>query len=648
MARWTSQTIHQDIRVFTDDIAFKKKLKRRRWVVAVFLLVFVGSIAILAKPLYRAFRTYQIDRNLEAAQAAAREQDWGVARNMARSVLLARPSDFAAFRVWFRALSEMEEPRAYLAAVQFFTHSRASHQDRMEALRVMSLQAPQALALGAFASLPPEDKESAEARASLVEILLLRGELAVAEKMLREAPDLDRHPRARLALLRVLCAQPDPKRIAEARSIFVQLLGEGAETEALGALRVLGESPGGLASGEPLPPLVPWVDQQAAATSLDHLLALHPAIDAQPEEKAEIFAAAVERFVSSDPAILGNWLVRHEQLTMAAETLEEIAQNHPGAFIARLHALLRLKEFGKVDALLAHPPASTDAVELELIHVAVARSRGDRTAETLAWQRVMNQAALDTSKNRFLQVARYAELYRAGKIAEDAWVAAMRVGWGRLPLYHDLRPLIASLGRQQRSFDILALTRSLLRYEGQNPELQNNYLYLGALHEVVNPEIALKQLEELADQHPEMPELYSATCMAALMAGKPEKVLVWIERLKGVDRVSPMMVLALKGTALVLGGQTEEGRRVLAAVDYSRFLQQENFVFRKLLVQQRVSGLAMPSADQLPSTDPPEETPAWKKAVERMERDRASETLPALPMPKVSGGVPENGKGAAR
>jgi len=640
MARWSSQTVHQDVLAFSDDIALKKKLRRIRLLVAAVLLACVACIAILAKPTYRVFRTYQIDRNLEAAQAAAMNQKWGEARNLARSVLLARSNDFAAFRVWFQALSEMEEPRAYLAALQIFTDARASPTDRMDALRVMALQAPQALSLGAFASLPPEVKEGAEARASLTEVLLLRGELGLAEKMLREAPDLDQHPQARLALLRVLCARPDYQRVREAREIFVKLMGENAEAEALGALRVLGGAPGGLASGEPLPPLVPWVEQQEGATSLDHLLALHPTIEAKPEEKAEIFASAVQRFRNSDPSILGNWLVRHEQYAMAADTLEEIAPNHPGAFIARLHALLRLKKIEEVDILLANPPAATDAVELELIRVAVARDRSNRLAETMAWNRAMTQAAFDTSKNRFIEVARYAELYKASRTAEDAWVAAIRVGWGRLPLYRDVRPLLASLARQNRSFDMLALTRSLLRYEGRNPELQNNYLYLGTLHEVINPEVALKELEGLADQHPEMPELYSAASMAALLDGKPEKVLGWMERLEGTDQVAPMMRWALEGIALVLNGQPEEGRGVLAKVDYESFLQQENAVFRKLLVQQRVSGLPMPSLDQLPSAEPPEETPAWIKAVERMERERASEILPALPMPKVSGGVP--------
>jgi hypothetical protein len=57
------------------------------------------------------------------------------------------------------------------------------------------------------------------------------------------------------------------------------------------------------------------------------------------------------------------------------------------------------------------------------------------------------------------------------------------------------------------------------------------------------------QLEALVNQHPEMPELYSAACMAALVAGEPEKVLEWLKILEGADQVAPMMRWALEGTA---------------------------------------------------------------------------------------------------
>ncbi len=640
MAHWSYQTTQTAIRGFSDDPGLKRDLKMRRLKIAAVILLLLAGIGASARPAYRAFRTHQIDGNLEAAQAAAREQDWGTARNLARSVLLARSNDFDAFRVWFRALSEMGEPRTYLAAAQLFSDSRSTHDDRMDALRVMSLQAPQALALSAYGSLEPDLKYGAEARAALTEVLLLRGEIELAEKMLRETPDLNEYPQARLALLRVLCARPDPDRVEEARELFVGLIEDrqiSENPEGLDGLRALGQVPGGLADGDPLPPLIPWVNRQPGATAMHHLLALHPSLDSESGGKNAIFAAAVERFVHTDPGTLGTWLVRHEQSALAADALENIAPTHPEAFIARLHALLREKQYEEADALLAAPPAAADAVEMELVQVAVARGRGKGADETKAWQRALSQAAFDTSKNRFIDIARFAEVYQAARVAEDAWVAAVRIGWGRLPLYQDFRPLFASLARQNRTHDLLSVSRSLLRYETRNLELWNNYHYLALLHDVSQPSIAVEQLERFAMENPESPELYSAACLAALMAGKPETALGWLHHLDKTDRVSPMMRRVLRGTALVLSGKAEEGREILKEVDYSRFLHQENAVFRKLLVHPQIAGLALPSLGQLPAPDRPEETPAWKKAVERLERDRAAEVLPALPAPEIPG-----------
>ena len=78
---------------------------------------------------------------ITAAKVAARVEDWGTARNRARSVLLARPSDFEAYRIWFQALAHMGEPRTYLVAAGLFANPRSSREDRMDALKVLAQQA---------------------------------------------------------------------------------------------------------------------------------------------------------------------------------------------------------------------------------------------------------------------------------------------------------------------------------------------------------------------------------------------------------------------------------------------------------------------------------------------------------------------------
>jgi hypothetical protein len=616
---------------------WRRQPKRlRRAIVAIVLVAVAAGGVWGSKNGYSWYREWQVDRNLEKAQIAARLQDWPEARNLSRSVLLARPKDLEAYRIWHRALSKMEEPRTYMAAAQLFMDERATREDKMETLRVMSHQAPQAIALSAFASLEPALQESAEARAAMADLLLFRGQIDLVESMLREIENLSDYPAAQLELLRALCARPTRERVDEARQLFAALVEQDASQEALKALEVLGETPGGLAPGDPLPALPEWVAKQQKATDLHHLLALHPEIEAaSPDLRKVMFTVAADRFIATAPGIVGTWLTKHQQQALAAEVLEEPAKTRPDAYISRLNALLREGRTSEVDELLASPPPATDGLEMELVQVAVARFRQDQTAETSAWNRVLYQALLDSSRNRLLDVARYAEQLGVPWAAERAWVAGVRVGWGRIPLHMDFLPLFASLLRQNRTHDLLAMCRSLMRYEPGNIELQNNFYYLALIHAVIPPAEAEARLTKLAEDHPDMPELYSGPAMAALMAGHPERTLEWLPTLEESPRISPMTCAAMRGTALLLEGNKEEAEAVLANVNWNALLYQENVVFRRLLTTTSVGEVALPELDEGPVSDGIEETAAWKKAMERLERDRVDDTLPALPTPRI-------------
>jgi hypothetical protein len=422
----------------------------------ILLVLVLVALGFAAKPAYRAYRDQKLDQNLEAAREAARLEDWIAARDRARSVLLVRPDDFEAFRIWSRALAEQGEPRAYMAATQRFADPRASDEDKLETLRVLALQAPQALALGAFGSLSEENRKSPDFRAAITPLLILRGETELAEKGLREVLGENPSPAVTLELIRTICARPDAARVEEARGLFAKLIAHDASREALEALLLLGNTPGGLAPGAPLPKeLQAWVSRQPKAKTIHQLIALHPAIESAPESADRIFREAIERYSATDPGELGTWLVRHNRSEEALKMLEEPAKERADAFIARLNALLRLERDDEIKAALLEPPPSADSVEVEIIRAVMAGRRGDDTAAKAAWSRALEEAAFDTRRNRFLEIARTAQTQRAMSTAEDAWVAALRSGWGQLPLYQDILPLVGSLGRQSRSEDLL-------------------------------------------------------------------------------------------------------------------------------------------------------------------------------------------------
>ena len=634
MARWNPETLHTDVTDFSTNPKFQLKLKMRRIKIAACVIVVLAVLGLSAKPAYRAYRAYRTERNLEDARTAARMDDWETARDKAHSVLLVRGRDFEAYRIWTRALSKLGEPNAYLAVAQLFTDSRATREDLLESLQMMALQAPQAVALSAFARLPEEFRSQASFRAAVTPLLIQRGETERAEKFLREVVKPADEPSVRLELLHVLCSRPQAERLAEARRIFADLITAKAGTEALDALLILGKTPGGLAPGEPLPDLVEWLNNQPKATALHHLLAMNPVLEARPETAERLCEAAGKRFLATDPGVLGTWLVSHGQAAMAVDLLSEPAKTRPDAYLARLNALLRMHKTTEIVDALSAPPASVDLVELAMVQAKLASQNGDMIASETAWTRALNAAAFDTTRNRCLEIARDAQADGAKDTAEKAWVAAIRLGWGQLPLYNDLVPVFNSLASKGRSEDLLAMFRTLLRFEPRNPELLNNTCYFTLIHGVVPPvKVAATQAELIGRM--DKPVYHATLMLAEMLDGHPADALARLPKIRDRKGVSPMMIHALEGTARVLAGETEAGIALLREVEWRGFMRQERVVFRDLLVKFNNSSLPLPELESPNMETDPDQIPAWRKAVERLEKDRAGDVLPALPTPHI-------------
>jgi hypothetical protein len=637
MPKWSSESSLRDLTAFGGDLEAEARHRFRLRLFWVLVILAAGGIAFAARPAYRWLSNQMIDRNLEEAKAAARLEDWGTARNLARSVLLARRSDFEAYRIWFQALAHIGDPRTYTVAAALFADPRASDQDRLEALKVLALQAPQAVAFSAYASLSKEQQQQPAALAALAPLLIQRGESAYVEKVLRASPDLATNPAIRLELLRALCSRPSVERVAEARSLFADLIKAEASEPALEALCLLAETPGGLAPGPPLPALPEWVNRQPKATTLHHLFALHPALEAAPTGSEAVFQKAINRFLPVDPGTLGTWLTRHNQADRAAGLLAEPATTSPTAFISRMHALINIKDTAAITAALSTPPATCDLVDLALVKVAAARLQRDSAAETVAWNQALENAAFDYSRNRFIELCKFAEILGASKVLDDCWVAAVRLGWGQLPLYGDLKRIFGSLSVKRRSEDMLAMFATLLRFEPHNPELLCNYYYLALLHGVITPATAVKSLEALTTAHPESTDFLPALTMAYLMADQPADALRQIPIMKASTRMSPLAWQCLEATSLLLTGDVAAGSDLLKAVNWSDFMDCETVAFRTLLNRPKFKDLPLPAPKPAAPALSDDEIPAWRKAVERLGKARQNDTLPALPAPKIPG-----------
>jgi hypothetical protein len=585
-------------------------------VVSVALVLLAVPTVLGSRVAYERFRNAKIDQNLISAQEAAVAGNWQVARNLSRSVLIARPRSFPAFLLWQQALAELGDPNAYQVATQLFVHPQATTDQKMAAFKVISRQAPQAIARSAFFLLTDEERATAAARVSMAEVLLARGHLIDAEILLKEA-DGGFVAEAELVLLKVLCAKGTAASVEEARRILRSLVHHNASDQALEALKVLSTARDGLLGDPYVPELAEWVEKQASATAEHRLAAMEYEMRGAQSQLDEIIPAAQSRFSAESPLALAKWLMRHDRVAAVPKLIAQLAISDSEAFLVLLEALFRLGEFEMARTVIATPPPATDAVKLELAQVSLARGTGDASAETAAWNRTLAAAALDQSGNRFIEVAEEARRIGAGRASERAWVAAIGRGRGPLPTYEDFSALFDSLAAQGLSQDLLSIHQVFARIESGNVATSDNLAYLSLIHGTMPPGGVVERMSKPAESYPME---WTTAALAAVMTEKPELALEWLGKAQPLSATvattaqPPQSSVAIRSRvaaesgvieaiALLQSNREEEGRALLQSMDWRQFMPQENAVFRKILINLKGADMAPPES----TTEPPEE-----------------------------------------
>jgi hypothetical protein len=593
-----------------------RSVGQRILILGVALLLVAVPTVLGSRVAYERFRNARIDENLSSAQEAAAAGNWQVARNLSRSVLIARPRSFPAFLLWQQALAELGEPSAYQVATQLFVHPQATTEQKMAAFKVISRQAPQAITRSAFFLLSDEERATVAARVGMAEVLLARGLLTEAETLLTEA-DGSFAPEAELVLLKVLCAKGTASSLEEARRILRGLVHRDASKHALEALMVLSTARDGLLGVPYIPELSEWVEKQASATAEHRLAAMEYEMRGAQSPLDEIVTAAHSRFAAESPLALANWLMRQDRVAAVPKLIAETAMSNNEAFLVLLEALFRLGKFDMARTVIATPPPATDPVKLELAHVSLARGTGDASAETAAWNRTLAAAALDESGNRFIEIAEEAHRIGANRISERAWVAAIGLARGRLPTYEDFSTLFDSLAAQGLSQDLLSIHQVFARIESGNAATSDNLTYLSLIHGTMPPGEVAERMSKPADSYPME---WTTAALAAVMAEKPELALEWLGKAQPLSATVATSAQApqssvtarsrvaaesgvIEAIALLQSNREQEGRALLQSMDWRRFMPQENAVFRKVLINLKGADMAPPESTTEPADE---------------------------------------------
>jgi len=566
-----------------------------RWLkVAVVCALVALAACFAARPAYRAFRQYRIDRILESAADDEAAGNWLQARDRARGVLRLRHGDLPALRIWFRAMRELKDPSVVDGAYGSFLHPKATLEDKAAALEVFADQAPHAVFLTTLSSLPADQRKQPSVLAPTMRFFVGRGRSAVALRLCGGAGEAAQSsPQVRVEKVRALCAEPTPERLTEARSVFLGLRDEPGP-EPLQAMRTLGMAKGGLEATDGFPDLAEWVAGHADAGPPDHLCVLQQQLAVRPAAAGQLVAEAVARYREAAPVDLGAWLLRQGHAVEAIDVLAGAATRDADAFITRLRCLVQAGRMADARDELVKPPPGLDRIRLHTEEAALEMAARDRPAALKALRAALDEARSDNLTNRFLDVAACATTLGIDDLADEAMVNAIRLGRGPIPLFDGVRTLLSKLARDGRSEDLMTISRVMLFYEPGNPALRNSFLYLACLHGVLPPAEASSRLAALADERPGLPEILGSLAVARLMAGQPAAARDALAQAGPEARIPENIRLAVAAAAAAMLGEADTARDTLARIDWKRMLPQEALVFRNLLAASKVASLPLP------------------------------------------------------
>ena len=447
----------------------------------------------LLKPGYQGFKTWRMQRNLEAARKAIAELRMDDARDLSLTVLRAGDPRLEAYQILEKATAALRNPMHGDIARALMAHPQST--DRLSAERRLSEAASVLLAV-------PESARDSAVQRRLILVLIGSGK--------REGYD-----EAQRRIASQLPASADAPDFGEWLGLLETLPVPSLQAKLLAPLRGLLEQPAG-----------------AHAARRDLILAR---IDyaANFSHAARILDATCDRWQERDPLALADFLgdlglYQRLLLTFPPRSI----QSHPALFRHLLEAMERCEAWDSMLDLLDARGNLIPKFE-ELAHRALAAAKnGDLANRAASWAAAMADAKASASPGAYLKIQRIALATGMTEEAEQAMVAAIQLGRGPLPLYTELKPLLTSLARQGRDNTLLEICASYLAFEPGNPVLLTQFAYLACLNNVVEPKTILKAMHALAAGFPKDLTIQCVLATAYLCDGRPAEAAAVLDPLE--------------------------------------------------------------------------------------------------------------------
>jgi len=565
----------------------------------------VAGLAWISAPTYRAFKAWRVERNLVAARKAVAEVRMDEARDLSLTVLRAGDPRLEAFQILEKSTAALRDPMHGDIARALMSHPQSSDEDRLNGFRGIAPDVALGFLGQVWSALPPACQQDPRFATLFADRLIAEPRLGEAVTVLLAVPEAARTSEVNRRLIRVLIGSGKAEGYAEAqRLIAAQMPTDGTDLaewlDLLETIPALSLRAGLL---DPVRRALEPVAGDAQARAALMLARIDYA--AKFPECAAVLEAAIGRWQERRPKALADFL---GDLGLYQRLLEifppEAVEQHPELFPRVLQAMERGGAWANVGSLLDKHGQRLPKFE-ELAHRAVAAAKlPDSPSRAVAWNAAMAEAKTSAVATAYLTIQRLASEAGMSDEAEQAMVAAIRLGRGPLPLYVELKPLLTSLARQGRDRTLLEVCASYLAFEPGNPVLLTQFAYLACLNNVVEPKTILKAMEALAGGYPKDLTIQCVLATAYLCDGQAAKAAATLDAQEVEPAKLPPGLRAAFLTIQVLGHRIAKDDPRITEFPWKSLQPCERRKFSELLRNADSHARAEPGKPDPGKTDP--------------------------------------------
>jgi tetratricopeptide (TPR) repeat protein len=378
-----------------------------------------------------------------------------------------------------------------------------------------------------------------------------------------------------LLLAEILPRLPDnPVAAGQARDRIHALLGNGDESVALRAWRLLSLLPPGLrdpgASFDP----VTWVASKPGAVPSDRVAARRLLVDRLPEaERPEAIRKLSLELLGDSEAVpyLVRWLLESGNGELLLELPESVFLSEVTVFSARLQVLLERNRLDEAKAWLARAPEDFPVTVAGSLEAVFLRREGRASESLSAWRRVLDRAVNLQVYGELLSILQIAERFGDEAAAQSAVDAIVALPPNQLPASERLEFLEPRFVAKPGAW--LEFWRGMLRFRPGDAFAaeQVSFMELGET-EGVDAAAALDRTEKALKRFPAVPRFRATYALWLLREQRNDEALKLLrESSLNWNEAEPMVRVAY-ALALFRSGARAEAQALVAVLPWDRVL----------------------------------------------------------------------------